>query len=194
MSCRSRNGSQRRRWSVSWDDNLTQDYMAFLVRSPCVAPKGSVWIERRIASNRAKRRQAARDNSYYMWMSALATVPVRAHHSGVGVMRVPDEILKCVAFVGYDEADGRHQAGTAFFCSRQLTVPGRLAVYVVTAKHVIDGIRQCSINGKAYLRMNSTNAGLVEVEIPLDAWVSDPDDPYLDVAVLSWAPPEEVID
>lgn len=65
-------------------------------------------------------------------------------------MIVPDQIRKCVPFIGYRKQDGiPHLAGTAFFVARLLrenanTISGSVHTsfgYLLTAKHVLDGLR-----------------------------------------------------
>ena len=110
-------------------------------------------------------------------------------------MRVPDEVLKCVVFVGYEDSAGEIRlAGTAFFLTMEIAAEcNDLAVYLVTAKHVIDGIR---MNGatEVVLRLNTVTGGTLLVDSDIDMWRSDPDDPYLDVAALAWAPPRDTFE
>jgi hypothetical protein len=110
-------------------------------------------------------------------------------------MRVPDEILSCVVFLGYEVAPGELQfAGTAFFVTKQLEgFPDSDVVYIVTAKHVIEGIRQQGAP-YVYLRMNTVAGGASLLRTDSARWKSDPGDPFLDVAVLAWAPPREDLD
>lgn len=58
-------------------------------------------------------------------------------------MRIPDEIRKCVVFIGYkDQINGEFVAtGTGFFIGRSLT-SDQLAAYLVTAEHNIQKIRE----------------------------------------------------
>jgi hypothetical protein len=109
-------------------------------------------------------------------------------------MRVPDEILKCVAFLAYESTDGPRLAGTAFFLGRDLGEPDYYAVYLVTAKHVIDGIREKAISDRVFVRVNQKEASAVALTTDLDSWVSDPDDPFVDVAMLQVAPLQDEYD
>jgi hypothetical protein len=60
-------------------------------------------------------------------------------------MRVPDEIKKCVVFLGYQLANGEFKfAGTALFLGNE--VNGRQASYLVTARHVIDNIHKLGLD------------------------------------------------
>jgi hypothetical protein len=102
-------------------------------------------------------------------------------------MRVPDEILKCAAFLAYESVDGLRLAGTAFFLGRDLDSRDYQAVYLVTAKHVIDGIRESAISDRVFIRLNQTGASAVSVASNLDSWVPHPDDPFVDVATLQYS-------
>lgn len=57
-------------------------------------------------------------------------------------MQVPNEIRKCVAFVAIGMANGEMRlVGTVFFLGREIQGTDRFFHYFVTAKHVIEGIR-----------------------------------------------------
>lgn len=105
-------------------------------------------------------------------------------------MRVPDEILKCVCFVGYRMNDGTTRlAGTAFFCGRPLpSLPDRHFGYLVTAAHVISKIRDTGLD-RVLLRLNRTGVGAIWVETPINDWISHPD-PTIDLAVYRIAAPD----
>src|SRR5262245_38299104 len=59
------------------------------------------------------------------------------------LINVPDEIRKCVAFLTYRRGSGKEvAAATAFFVRLATELnDGRGFAYLVTAAHVIDGIR-----------------------------------------------------
>src|SRR5437762_14277174 len=72
---------------------------------------------------------------------------------------VPDIIRKCVGFIYARLPKGEVPAGTMFFVSFPCeTIDGRW-LYAVTAKHVIEGIRQQSIDGNVLLRLNRRDVG-----------------------------------
>lgn len=99
------------------------------------------------------------------------------------LMRVPEEIRKCVCFVGYRMHDGTEMfAGTAFFVARRIDGTDRALSYVVTARHVIDGIRDLGLD-QVLLRVNS-KAGARWLEYPISEWVMHPEGRSVDVAVL----------
>src|ERR1043165_651403 len=100
------------------------------------------------------------------------------------LMLIPDEVRKCVVFVGYRDADGVPRfAGTAFFVVRSSTVaPGIGFVSIVTAKHVIDKIRDK--NATVLIRVNFRTGGARWIDTVTDGWLAHPDEPEaVDVAV-----------
>ena len=100
-------------------------------------------------------------------------------------MQVPDEIRDCVAFVCYRDANGSIQlAGTTFALAFDTLSGGRSFLYLVTAKHVIDGVRAYSQDGRVLIRVNTKAGGLLFVESEVADWYFHPDDTSVDVAVL----------
>ena len=109
-------------------------------------------------------------------------------------MRVPDQYKKCVVFLFYkDKGSGDLKiAGTAFFLAIEIVELGLenktqisdlSAVYTVTAKHVIEGIRNKSIDKKVYIRVNPKGGEAVFKVFDIDEWVSHPDDPSIDITL-----------
>ncbi|GEM_PF-390931 len=95
-------------------------------------------------------------------------------------MDVPPEILKCVAFVAYRDKNGEeHIAGTCFFVTRLSDRADFRFGYVITARHVIDSIREVGYEPLLRLNLSRSGATLLPFSSP---WVfhSDPD---VDVAV-----------
>ncbi|MGA2986628.1 MAG: hypothetical protein ABSG32_22740 [Terriglobia bacterium] len=100
---------------------------------------------------------------------------------------IPDELLKCVVFLGYEDIDKRkHFAGSAFWISR----PGPEDIrdtcrhaYLITAWHVVDYIQKRSIDGRVYMRVNTKNGVQEWHEIPLACWKSHPN-LAVDIAVM----------
>ena len=109
-------------------------------------------------------------------------------------MLVPDEVRKCVAFVGYKNAEGMKWAGTAFFVAMQIPYTDRSFGFAVTAKHVIDGIRRKSTDKRVYLRLNFKDADASFSSTELDEWKTHPNDPSVDVAVMKFFIPGDVTD
>jgi len=109
-------------------------------------------------------------------------------------MVIPDQLRRSVAFLCYrDENDTMRFAGTCFFFGiapegRAIDGHDGFFRYTLTAKHVIVGIKQKSIDGKAIMRVNLKNGGAEYIDTIADDWFSNPDEPS-DVSVLDWAPP-----
>src|SRR5688572_1518115 len=62
---------------------------------------------------------------------------------GERLVKVPDKVRKCVAFLAYDSPEygvGEVCAGTAFFLG--VEEAGRMFAYLVTAAHVIEGMTE----------------------------------------------------
>ncbi len=101
-------------------------------------------------------------------------------------MRVPDEVRKCVAFV-CSKSKTSHEirpVGTAFFLSIPTSRTGNLFSYVVTAKHVVEGIRQRSEDQIVYLRVNMKSRAPEHIATPIEKWEFHSQDLSADVAVL----------
>lgn len=107
-------------------------------------------------------------------------------------MLVPDEVRKCAAFVWFNSKDGQRLAGTAFFVSVPMEEINEQFIYLVTARHVIDAIRTKSVDQKAHIRINMKDASASSLETDVANWLLHPDGKSVDVAVLSWAPPNVV--
>ena len=110
------------------------------------------------------------------------------------LMQVPDEVRKCVVFLMCQKADGMYPVGTAFFVGWPSQVPGKQYTYLVTAKHVIDGIRTHGTDGKVYIRANLRAGGFGTLATPEENW-RGPDErepEYIDIAVLPWVPNKEI--
>ena len=109
------------------------------------------------------------------------------------LMRVPDDILRCVCFLCVKEtkdgSDRFHYGGTGFFVSLPSeSQPDTSHIYVVTAAHNIEKAQRYGSN--LYLRVNTLTgeAKHVEVEQP---WTF-PEKNGVDLAILGWAPPSSI--
>jgi hypothetical protein len=106
-------------------------------------------------------------------------------------MQIPPEVLKCVVFVGYRMADGSTRyAGTGFFIGRATGYPDKHFSYLVTARHVIDGIRDKGIDS-VLLRMNQKSDKAAWFSTKLRDWKM-PEDESIDVAVIPYGIPQEL--
>jgi hypothetical protein len=100
----------------------------------------------------------------------------------LALMLVPDEVRKCVVFIGLQKADlSFHMAGSGFLLTRGAEGGGGPG-YLVTARHVIDGIRNLGLT-KVFVRINRTNWTAVWLESELSNWFVHPTDTSVDVAI-----------
>lgn len=109
-------------------------------------------------------------------------------------MLVPDEIRKCVFFIMHnDKKTGQIMVdGTGFFVSTEKD--GFFFVNLVTAKHVIVPIKQRSIDGIVYLRVNTRDGGFKLISTKASDWLDHPSDSSVDCMVLPFAPPTDIFD
>src|SRR5262245_14611756 len=100
-------------------------------------------------------------------------------------MLVPDDVRKCVAFVGFRMANGTFRlAGSVFFLGRDKPgQPKADPMYAVTAKHVIDDIRGTGVE-HAWLRLNLKAREEDWFQTTLADWFVHPRDTSIDVAIL----------
>ncbi len=93
---------------------------------------------------------------------------------------VNSQVLDAVVFLAVDDCGQKKIKGTAFFVG--LHEGELMHAYVVTARHCLDKAREES--DALYLRCNTRHGGDADyIRVPFD-WVV-PDDPAVDVAVLS---------
>lgn len=109
-------------------------------------------------------------------------------------MQVPDEVRKCVVFACYRNREGITQlAGTVFFVVVGASEINYSFGYAVTAKHVIVGIQQNSVDNKVLLRVNMKQGMSQFCETDASNWVFHPEDPCVDVAVMPlWLPRDQI--
>jgi len=99
-------------------------------------------------------------------------------------MIVPDNVRKSVVFLGYRMADGSMRfAGSAFFLGRDQEGEIVKDVYLVTAKHVIDGIRKLGL-AEFFVRANTSDGQSVWAKCQSADWHFHPTDASVDVALL----------
>ena len=109
-------------------------------------------------------------------------------------MQVPDEVRKCVTFLLYkNKKEQTILAGTGFFISYKIDEKMSFG-FLVTAKHVIVGIRQRSIDGIVILRMNDRQGGTRMVKIHVDEWIEHPTDSSVDIMVVPVQPQLDIYD
>jgi len=99
-------------------------------------------------------------------------------------MRVPDQIKDCVVFIGRPTKDGKVEtAGTAFLLGKPIGSNLGSYAYLVTAKHVIDGIRKRG-DYEVYFRVNFRDGPSHWVSTKLVDWLFHPTDALVDVAIF----------
>jgi len=111
------------------------------------------------------------------------------------LLDIPADIIKCVAYMGYrDESGLEGYAGTCFF----VTVPFAIQEgetwgfnYMVTARHVLEGIR--AKKGAVLVRVNMADAGAAAFIEVTSKWTV-PDDDTIDLAVTDLPAPVGTID
>jgi hypothetical protein len=100
-------------------------------------------------------------------------------------VRIPDEVLKCVGFIGeVTHKDGFDIYGdlhaTGFFVSVPSAAHLDSYVYFVTAKHVAEDLKDSEI----YFLVNKRGGGVMHLR-PYGPWILHPADPTADVAIAS---------
>jgi hypothetical protein len=112
-------------------------------------------------------------------------------------MLVPDEVQKCVVFLGLQRPTGdKEMIGTGFLFGVALEDDslGAQHTYLVTARHVIDAIRREGIARTVHMRFNTRDGAVGWQSVSADQWVLHPAAPRkvdttvknVDVAVLPW--------
>ena len=98
-------------------------------------------------------------------------------------MIVPDNLRKCVVFLGYQMADGEMRfAGSAFFLGRDGDGGRATDVFLVTAKHVIEGVRKLGLT-EVFVRANTTSGQSIWAKCQSTDWLFHPTDQTVDVAL-----------
>ncbi len=103
------------------------------------------------------------------------------------MLRIPEENLRCVAFLTVDEPDGnnvihRVPKATAFFVGvRAEDTPHRVD-YIITARHCIE---EAGANRPLFIRFNTVASGYIEVETNTNDWFASESD---DVAIVMGKP------
>jgi hypothetical protein len=95
-------------------------------------------------------------------------------------MQIPDEIRKCVAFVGRRKGDEDKIVGTGFFVGVPIEGSNYPALFFVTARHVVDSANKV---GEIYLRVNKRDGQSVSIFVPAAEWYPHPD-PDVDVVAM----------
>jgi len=103
-------------------------------------------------------------------------------------MRVPEEILDCVAYIGFrqeaDETDQIRLIGTGFFVSIPSVISGVSYVYLATAKHCV--VKPLAM-GELFIRLNTIDGTCEYLRLDSRNWLFSEDEAS-DIAVLPLAP------
>jgi hypothetical protein len=105
-------------------------------------------------------------------------------------MIVPEQVRKCVVFIGYQLADGQPRlAGSAFFVGRDTDTDQAKDVFLVTARHVIEGIQKLGVE-KIFIRANTVAGMSVWAKCESNDWLFHATDQTVDVALLRTGVPQ----
>jgi hypothetical protein len=107
--------------------------------------------------------------------------------------QIPPTIMKTVVFLAVQRNSGFHVGGTGFLVSEPLPDTTIYSHYIITAAHVIQGIKERAIDGKVHLRANLTRGGVGMVPTNVNDWVIH-DDPKIDLAAMPIAAGGEHLD
>lgn len=101
-------------------------------------------------------------------------------------MKIPDKVRKCVFFLGAKKCDGTYAfVGTALLVAKLFDVNNEKIViaYLVTAKHVIKGVREQLLCDEVDIRFNLKNGTAEWFKSKCENWRPHPN-ASVDVAVL----------
>jgi hypothetical protein len=94
---------------------------------------------------------------------------------------LPDSVIKCVVFVGCQKEKSRPLIGTAFFVRETIGENWHLH-YLITAKHVIESVKQRAVDGRVWIRFNARSGILGWIETRIEDWLCHPEKSSVDVA------------
>ena len=87
------------------------------------------------------------------------------------LMRIPPQVEKCAVFIGASKEEGNPDAsGTGFLVNEESRVPGNTFMYLITAKHIIQGIVRKHAVQSIAVRFNFRDGTAQWVDIPLSEW------------------------
>jgi hypothetical protein len=102
-------------------------------------------------------------------------------------MQVPDNIRDCCCFIYCDTGEGHKLVGTGFFVGEKVAEDGPenfKYVYLVTAKHIVAGIKCKTPIPNMGIRVNVSGGETIDIDIPINSWLFHPDDTSVDAAIL----------
>ena len=112
------------------------------------------------------------------------------------LMRVPDEVLDCVVFIGHWDMDpttkvvSKQLRATGFFVGLPTKDEAHM-VCLVTARHAAEKLEDCEFFIRANLKSGKSYDFKVDAGVEAK-WIYHPTDDTVDAAVLLWLPPPEV--
>jgi hypothetical protein len=116
-------------------------------------------------------------------------------------MPIPPEVKSTVAFVFLKDEKGKMiPNGTGFFVGvKNPSDPNKVALYFVTAKHVIQKPGTTEFRDNIHIRMNKRNGGIINFPLPLNfkgmpRIVYFHRDLSVDLAVINMEPNQELLD
>lgn len=102
-------------------------------------------------------------------------------------MRVHDNIRDCCCFIYCNTNKVRELVGTGFFVGEKFSEDGPenlQYVYLITARHIIDGIKRKPDVQSIGIRLNIKNGDTIDIDVPLDGWLYHPKDKSIDAVIL----------
>ena len=106
-------------------------------------------------------------------------------------MIVPEDIRKCVVFIGYRMDSGEMRfTGSGFFLGRSVGGQKSNYVHLISARHVIDRIRKLGLQ-HVFVRVNLKNGESGWYETETSHWKYHPTDLSVDVAITPCGIPDE---
>lgn len=101
------------------------------------------------------------------------------------LMQIPDEIRKCVVFIGRNTDTGMDLKGTAFFIEEieEQGINETRFIHLITAKHILAKMWETNPRELVYLRVNHKEGTRYFIDTNPSQWFPHPD-PTVDIAVL----------
>ena len=111
-------------------------------------------------------------------------------NSSETLMQIPDEIRKCVVFIGHNTDMGMDLKGTAFFVEEEGGHDTRF-IHLITAKHVLESWAK-DPNAPIYLRVNLKNGKKDCMPTQYAQWIPHPDDSVDIIAIPNIILPDDM--
>lgn len=99
------------------------------------------------------------------------------HPEGWQLAKIPDEVRKCVAYLYYKTKKNLEPMGTVFFVGYEIEHFENNSLfylpcftYAITSRHVIEKIKERSVNACTYIVMNGVGETSIWRQMPLSYW------------------------